>query len=855
MPRSYFYIFERIMHMTLLSRPQRSLLRDQGRSLAHSPSPPSKRLKVTAKDQKSALLTTHVPALKGPHAHDHGALMLVDLDEAAHAGYVVASQGQKTDGLGGMGETFTEDAERLNTDPAGYLIHEGTPHSVGDVGVAAGLSVGVIFLSYLAIKAGAHEYKQAKALKVEITKHAQALRANQDMSKEDIKAVLSFLKKQAYSPESADMVAGLKDSLHLLQNTNLTMGQRLLQLSQVWSMTQADQAIGASSFISGAGIAAKSTIDTTTVMMAAASEGFNYASLALHGLTNPGVATAVGGLSAVSSVFLGPLAATGALCLGAFFVHKSNKQYKRWQNGRPLLQELKATQENQETTYLKFLEDKSQQREKFFKTFRNWNGGFVAGASLYTGATLSKAIIVTLATTGVVAAAANPVGLGILLGGAVVAGIVMGVCSQQFLHMHETQKRYDGYMYQDDPWVDRFCLLELDAYGDAQDTTPYGLALRETTYDALTAQNRRSQIALQTIADASNQMYTWKTHLHQEKPQSNTRIFLDKKSKLWRNIKASIHADQEALSLLAQRYPLKAARAKRAEIYGAEQTSLNHKSVYRWMEKAQNYPTQIDYMRDILELQRAHLQAKKTTLERALPDLTQEEKLPQIGILGNWERDQALLKRIEDLLENLPPFGKEWGQMSASDKRALRTKITNFKEAFLIIQKGVLPKEGAASKPQKKNVNQRFAKWLSKTQNKQYQDQRGIVLELELEAAHLRKNRLEGIRRRIEGSITHELAQALDAQASFVHPNTDEEVTLTQENYITWASYLYGLPQTQLDLDILGLAPHEATALYLFSEGERADIPKGFWAQTFRRAEEKLGGKKIHHESNVHTFR
>lgn len=618
---------------------------------------PWSRQSANAKRPLSALSVASsgasVKEAEDTHEHGHGAVM-VDLDEAVHAIYILLKKSIEA-GRGGGDETLTwihelrEEAELLKNAPLEHTAHQLSPTGGADFGVSMGSSGLIFVLALFAIKEGLHARKAAAAEHGEKSEQARKL-------KKEIKQLDRLVEDIEKLLKTAEMQEALGAVCALAKQTKLCKKQKLQDTQFSLEMKRLDKRIGEASLASGSTILAKALAESTTqIGLAVSAQQLDVAQLMAQGLLTSSAATTATVVGTASTLVLGPAAALGATALGAYFVKKSRKQKQQIQQGKASVDaawaELRADLKEGRVDlpvidgYLKFLGVKLAQREEFAKSFLKWNSGFLTGSTVYAGSTLAK-MGITVASLAGAGAAANPIGLGVLLAATIAGGLTMTVCSQQFLHSHDKQKRYDDYLIEDDLELDREFLVAVDV--KPEQGAEKGLELRSNFYGQAQAREVLRQNFLTQAALKSEKRYRWipystdpeKTPEFEKKPAA-------KLSSFKRNLYARLQASAGFTKKLATSRDYKSARETYKQVCAEKRSGLGKRILKKWLDQPENASAQIDFMRQALGSQLTYLE-QKHAVQLELRSAYQTQKDTLLKSVDTRVNARAIQNFVED---------------------------------------------------------------------------------------------------------------------------------------------------------------------------------------------------------------
>lgn len=642
----------------------------------------------------------------------HGNAVVVDLDEAVHGLYAAVSYAMvgASKGSSHIVQELRADADLMAEKPLTWLQESTHAHGAGDLGVSIAVSAVLIPLAFLAMHAGVHEIKHAWHC-------ARVLDARMAKNKEEL---------QALSEVSGRHAPWREQQIELLQRELARLLLAKKELEFVREQVQWDKHIGAYTLISGASIAARAATDTSVkIATAAAGQGAT-------GMTLTTTAASI-----LGNFFLGPIAAVGAVGLGVSMVAKSHRRNASFigekKSAEQYLQRMPATPDNK--SYLAFSNEKLRQHRYFYRHFARWNKGFLVGSSIYAASTFVKFIALILAFAAGVSL--GPVGLGLLLAGGTIGGILMGVCSHQFLFGHGRQGRYQRYSQSDDHELDRHFLGVLDTLCAAggSHVPEAAFNLRAQFFDKTVSQENARQDFLYKAAQSLGKRYAG-CQAHST-DASDIKLLRKTQATHNRSRKTSWQAAASALGTLCKTLSWKQAKA----VWNEQKDSLSQQGLAKWLDQPQNYAEQMGFVRATLERQVAYLKEKIELKINALSQLNEQAKgqvkgqeqaeinLPVFTKLdAGLEQDLRVLKKINHLL-----VVSQAGNMAQTERDvivqefvALQMGTTN--------QKASEPARGHAKTPQL-SASQKLAKFMLEDAPSRNRDLRGMLLECEVQAA------------------------------------------------------------------------------------------------------------------------
>lgn len=674
------------------------------------------------------------------HDHDHSSgFIAVDLDEAAHGAY--ASTKYLIDGVNGspaqIVHQIKQDALLAAIHPKASLIKDIVPHGVGDFAAGVSASVGVLPLAGLAIHAGIHEIKDAAHQLKALNLRSAALNREVE-TLESLKEII---------PELSIDLQGFDAT-----KKNLAFAKRL---------AKNDRAIGISSALSGSAIAVKSTVDIgLKTTLVALQKKFSLLDIAQQG-TQIGTAGLVTG--AAGTLVLGPLAGIFAASLGVFFVRKSTAKRRQLKAqfalakqqiaGNMALNRTAGMEQPQHVLYRDFILRQGAKRISFFKKFGNWNKLFLSGSGLYAASATTKMIVASLALAGVGAAAANPVGLGIILGVGIVGALVMGAASLSFFYGHEKQGRYAKHTSKDHADVDRefLCSLELFRVLAAEGTPDPAAVLKwsalglNTRAACLQRLDSRKESLARFVADAAK--------------ASGKTMPRDPKNHLWNKWSSAIQtAAHYAATLGTTLSPVRAelhARNTRMHV----RKELGSRTLENWIGTQVGSDALMQFAKEDLHAKVRYLKVKltarldltnqklatdpqspaedgKTVLDAFTTYLTQQDALV--------EKDQAELERCQVLLaqiERVQPMTRtEMGTRPALNSSSSNADSAEQDTKNDLLENMVEYFDSLSSLPKETPPKRMLAKLLIKDLYKDTKEARGVLFETQLQASALRES-------------------------------------------------------------------------------------------------------------------
>jgi hypothetical protein len=582
------------------------------------------------------------PAVYAPcdtPAASGGGVIAVDLDEAVHGLYTAISYTKNAcaNGFNTIVESLDSDAHMLANQPAQWLARSAMPHGGADLAIAAIVTVALAPLAALAVKAGWHEVREA-------VRHAKDL-------KQEVNRARTFLKTlgrivAAFDPASRS-TSPSREIRHLVAASHKLHTQRLHDLMAARWNNRSNGRIGAFSALSGCAIGAKALVDVSGKIAYAGVAG----------------ATALGGVSAI----LAPIAAIGAVGLGANMVIKSDRALKDFSilsdqlTGRlnTRIPTSAAALSTDVDRYLHFLPVKQKQRLGFLSDYAAKNRRFLAGSSLYALGAVTTFGLTAAALLGA-GVLLTPFALGALLAIGVVGGLVMGRYSTQFLFGHDRLHRYEHYGIGDDPELDRHFLGAIEAFTDRDHTVSKmaGIRLRAAFYKQLSQREEQRQDFLGEVAEALKKryhdQYSYSTDLPALRIKrggdpTRRRTLQAGALKKMDGIAGWYHANGAyAMTLLrsaSHAAAITAAHAARQRI----KPYLSVSGLQHWLQQSENLPRVNRLMQDGLTEQIAYLQKK---IELRLKMYVLSNNIP-VAVPGVAKRSSLVLPSGSDAVQNV----------------------------------------------------------------------------------------------------------------------------------------------------------------------------------------------------------
>lgn len=659
-------------------------------------------------------------------------ILFVDLDEAVHGVYAAASYAIKALKGHGSEEIVRQlhaEAQQLVNTPVQWIQQTGTAQGLADVVTSITMGAVLIPLSLLALKAGKEEFSLAREEKSRLKLQQSALLEQQKM----------------LNNAFADM-----NEVKVLQVINQ---QKLRALA--FSRQQNDDTgkIGFFSFSSGISIIAKVSLETIAKCISVSATGPMVTAL-----------TTVAGVC--NTVILAPFAAVSAVGLGAYMARVSGAKMKAFgAEKRSAINRYDHDSFLQGSSlpsvsnlcldhYRQFLRQKLDQHEKFHKSFRNWNRGFFAGGTFYTVSALGHLSVLIAAGSGV-AVIVSPLILGILLISGSIGGVIMGLCSHQFLFGHSRFQRYDNYFKQDDADLDRHFLATVDLFltGNTASGPLAGEELRADFYHKIYRQEEIRQNLLQRIAEDTGKIfigryvYTADTEETRKKrgdqPIGNRRV----KATLLR-YKDQSKAGLFSAQAFARQLPhgsLENARHSAHDMWNSERTILTKSHLADWLK---THDVSIE-MKEIVDLQLSTLSRRLKFKAQVYERVTSSGQRTGSTPYADSENQQQSMtsKIIESATNELSrqlQSGKELLHQLAEFRQTLNRSVdTDDQKTERILRFISLQQGRICSQPDGEvTLNQslhRLARYLLDEAPSRYRNLRGKLLETELQSLRLRQ--------------------------------------------------------------------------------------------------------------------
>jgi hypothetical protein len=522
-----------------------------------------------------------------------GGFANLDLDEATH-GIFAALKNTFSTGFGSLGDTLARDAKLWAHDPKAWLTQSALPHGGGDVAIAGIVTTALVPFALLALQAGITEMWESK-----LQGEALALEAAQSMEFLEALNRLSTSLQAVTPPQFR----------HLVESTQKVCAQQLADLKYLQQKVRQNGKIGLCSAVSGAAIAANTTLGLVT-------KATNL------GLAGSAAATAMATTAGTAgTMFFGPVAAVAAVGLGANMVGKSIEAKK---NFAPVAKQLKNRLADaaldpllRETAgkhdYLDFLPKKLDQRSRFFKYYARNNKRFLSGSLLYAAGAVASFGLTTAALLGA-GIVIGPIGMGALLVAGTVGGLIMGRYSTQFLFGHGRMHRYENALGDD-------FLASIETFTEKNPVVAKatGLALRATCYkDAATRDELRQDFLSDVARDLGkryHQALSYSTdsdalRAKRGGPKSKWNILYATVRKKYETTVGYSRAGLRYLGDLLRLRGHAAAKVSASKSWQESKTYLSVNDLQDWLHNPANRAKQIALMHDSLETKIAFLRKK-----------------------------------------------------------------------------------------------------------------------------------------------------------------------------------------------------------------------------------------------------
>jgi hypothetical protein len=711
--------------------------------------------------------------LTGPRASAGdvgGGLIAVDLDEAIHGLYtaIAYTKSASANGISGIGESLTKEADLWAHDPMRWLAQTAMPHGAADVGVAAVVTIALVPFALMALHAGIGEMRESKrhgkALEAELIHTGTFLETLKQLSS-SLRSPSPLSASKTDAPTPADLPPRLQ---HTVDAALAVCAQQLDDLKHAQRTNRENGHIGACSAMSGGAIAVKATLDLTGKV------GY----LALAGsAAGTMLATSVG----VAGAVLGPIAAVSAVGLGTRMVMKSNQALKnftavctllkkRLNTSTPLLQPNNPGEKINE--YLRFLPKKLNQRIRFLSNYAEKNRRFLFGSVLYAASALAGLGLTgaALLSAGV---ALGPLGLGVLVAVGITGGLLMGRYSTQFLFGHGRLHRYENYSVGDDPEIERHFLGGIEAFskGDARIARTTGIRMRAAFYDQITKREELRQDFLTNVADELGKCYrdmhsysTDSEDIRQKRGGAPTR---------WKTVRAGAQKKYEStvgylragafyIATLIETGDHDKAKMGASQLRREAKSYLNVSNLHDWLEQRKNYPMQLKLMHSSLSAQIDYLRQKsktRLTLYALSNDLYPQQEAGSVNAIETGRsihiENHEVTHHLNDLLDQLAtPLIRDFHLLDQAEnlQKQLRTHQTGTKDLpdeaaiaaitsrFLDLQNG-RPYDCAADTPDIRQSQAALARYYLNEAAGRHRNLRGLLIEAELEATRLAQRR------------------------------------------------------------------------------------------------------------------
>jgi hypothetical protein len=725
----------------------------------------------TCRDYLDRTVPDYLRPADAPEEDDgYSGMVAIDIDEAVHGSYAGVRDVDQiiSQGFDSLVREYRLEADEWVAHPLVAMRHSVVPDGGADVAINAAVGAPLGLLAFVAMKAGIEEAKDARAQGQVLADAAGQV----ELDRAGLQALnAGHVGCNSLHPVRALIEAGLV--LAIQQGRDLEIAQ--LQ-------NRRSGKIGIASFISGTGIASK--VVATVGMQAGLSiaAGGPSGATALTA-TNAVAATTATVVGTASTMVLSPLAAGGAIMLGASFARKSGSQRQEFRRrSEPMRAFLSAVRDAAAQRshapdllrgYCEFVLGETRQRRRFYDVFTRSNRAFLAGASVYGSGAAGNTVMGGLMLANQASEASHPAVWGATTALSAVGGLIMAANSWQFLRGHHRQHRLDEYLHADDPELDRNFLSTVDMLADTLmpgNVASPGLELRAHFHRQLDCREVARQDLLRVAADGLGKFHPTPAGVHDtaQGPSRLQRL----SATTWRRSAAVMRG-------VFQHGHLKQALREGRQARDDRTDRLRLSNLQAWLGDPWNAQPQAVFMLQSLQAQRLYLQEKVALrldiLNRSAPAAARGEPgagsaasagigplphgAPEVRVaqtlselLGRLdaglERDQILLAETV-LLEEQVRAVHGAGQPARPEQLVM---LALAKERFLCLQKGY-PYDPTRKFVNVASTDERFANYLLDEAPGRDVNLRGMLVDTEMQATEMRQ-------------LCHELAQN---QFGFAH--------------------------------------------------------------------------------------
>jgi hypothetical protein len=676
-----------------------------------------------------------------------------DNDELGHSADVMANQAKQVADkhFSDVMVQFQKEAQLMQHDPVAALSTAVLPDGGSSFYLAMGLSAVVAPLAIMAIRTELREIEAAREKGIKLEARSQA---QQELSAQ-FEAMLA-----AASGDTGALLGASERLLALLE-----AGQHLSEVvarDLKFAMRQAklEGQFSKGSALSGAAILSSLGLKVATQLaVVGAAGGTSKVSdfVALSALATTGGATAAGAAAVLSLV-----AGGAGLYFGDRARKKTGRQRRRLRaRSVPARIYLEAVAQHQETDagrarmglYSDFFKGKSEQREKFYRSYHRLNKVFEAGAAVYTASAATKVAVlgaVLIAGPPIAAALAQPPILALILATAAVGGVTMVVGSGAFVTGHRKDHRYQDYFLANHPKLDREFLVGVDAMQSVGASPESGAKLRAHLFEALHEGENCRQDFLQTVAKQCGKYQKRKAYsTDTPEAQPDTSSYGNR----------AIHKKRLLAGARAGLKMVRHASVAQAKAHHADKVDrLTPHALERWTEQPGNFTDQIDYMCQQLATDHDYQEHKSELREKIFPV---KEMLAQIAHFSPEQPAPAQDdKSGEDIKGQLLTYLQAHEKAAVRDLtlnaqmqvlgfelRGMKAKIAQgeavapqamalARKRFMLLQMGARYDAGDGQADTEKSAGA-FAQFLQRDMPNQYKYLRGSLIETEMQVAAL----------------------------------------------------------------------------------------------------------------------
>ncbi len=505
---------------------------------------------------------------------------LLDLDDAVVPMYNLAKSGIALATTGGGSLPAQADSIQLSGAPQTWVqAQSGAFGGQADMALGIGAGAAVLPFAAMSVKVGVQAAREAW------NRH-QILTARRSLAGQNVASASAVLRDEPGSSQQPDRLAA-----H-------TEAESLQDVERALRHASYDGAIGIGFVASGVVVTVKAAEDVAIQSVAmAASHNSVFAAVTATAL--PTVATAAG---IAGTIVLGPLIAGVGVALGGVVLHQARRIHAELRMDRRLMSEADppATGEVDpvRSTYVEFIDRKLVARERFAARLKRWGAGYLTGTCLAAVSAAAKAALGVAALGGVAAVLANPVGLTVVLGLAIVGGVMMAVGSWQFVSLRGKNLQQQSYRSQESRFLSRkldslhtACCARMGGGIPGAEVPGAGVpenpvraeesALRASLYEFVRTRDSARQTLLHGIALQTGKAWSWRLRSSEKvadrPPPTRARQRL-------RSVGAALKAAGEWLAKVASGAGREAAGRAALEIHAKESDRLTTTGLALWLD-------------------------------------------------------------------------------------------------------------------------------------------------------------------------------------------------------------------------------------------------------------------------------